>query len=439
MLYQFFCQGTLSDIAKAWGGLTLVVLHGLFRAWVKWRLNDWYSRFYDLGGTAAEYGSGDTDELTEGRERVLNLLVEFTAVVMPTILIHPLFKWITNLWVLKWRVTLVRAYLRCWRTDVRIENGAQRVHEDTSRFARGLLSCCIVVLDAFLTLAVFAPVLIALGADVQPMAGLPDSWLLLVCGCVALVGVCGSVLLGWSLIALEVCNQKVEADLRRKLVLLEEDPTTVTESSPTPHADSPDEYIDNVERVSRSNDRKRPIRANGGARGHQRARTDTTPSMIASHFHAVLRALRKNYSRLYRRFAVFSLWLGAYEQTVAILPYVIAAPLLFSASDERRITLGKVTQLANAFGHVFDALNILSDRWVDVTDWLSVLRRLREWERHLSNEPRSPVVACALIETGAARSTDDTTPPRPAPPTPHCTATLSPAAAVIAAVKSNSL
>ena len=122
----------------------------------------------------------------------------------------------------------------------------------------------------------------------------------------------------------------------------------------------------------------------------QRARTTPATHMIASHFHSVLRALRENYSRLYRRFAFFSLWLGSYEQTVAILPYLITAPLLFSTDWDRRITLGKVTQLANAFGHVFDALNILSDRWVDVTDWLSVLRRLREWERHLNNEPRGP-------------------------------------------------
>lgn len=411
MLREFFASGSWSDVAKAWAGLCLVVGHGLFRAWLKWRLNEWYGAFYDLGGTAAEYGSGPDDEplLREGAQRVKLLLFEFAAVVMPTILVHPLFKWATNVWVLKWRVALVRAYLRRWRTAARIENGAQRVHEDTSRFARGILGCCIVVLDAVLTLVVFAPVLVQLGAEVRPLRAMPDEWLLLSCAGVAATGVLGSVALGWSLIALEVANQRVEADLRRKLVLLEEDPSNFVADAGAPAQHSPDEYIDNVERRKAE---------------HARVRARTLPAtgvgghLVASHFHGVLRALRENYSRLYRRFAVFSLWLGCYEQTVAILPYVITAPLLFSSNWEQRITLGRVTQVANAFGQVFDALNVLSDRWVDVTEWLSVLRRLREWEAHLNDEPRAPPVVHALIGVDAARSTEASHTP------PHGTACL---------------
>jgi ABC-type long-subunit fatty acid transport system fused permease/ATPase subunit len=209
MLCEFFARGSWLDVAKAWGGLCLVVVHGLFRAWLKWRLNVWYAEFYDLGGVAAEYGSGPDDEplLHESAASVRRLLLQFTAVVMPAIFVHPLFKWATNTWVLKWRVTLVRSYLRRWRTDARIENGAQRVHEDTSRFARGILGCCVVVLDAVLTLAVFAPVLVQLGAEVRPFRAMPDAWLLASCAGVAVVGVVGSVALGWSLIALEVANQ----------------------------------------------------------------------------------------------------------------------------------------------------------------------------------------------------------------------------------------
>ena len=405
MLREFFARGSWEDVGKAWGGLFLVVLHGVFRAWVKWRLNDWYARFYDLGGTAAEYGSGFEDEMEHGRYQTTMLLLEFSLVVTPTIVVHPLFKWLTNLWVFKWRVTLVRSYLLRWRTESRIENGAQRVHEDTSRFARGILSCCVVVLDAVLTLAVFAPVLIGLGAEVQPWDDMPDAWLLGACAAIAVVGICGSVLLGWSLIGLEVANQRVEADLRKRLVLLEEDPSNTVAEAGAPAQHDPDEYVDKVERARTS-----PA-ATASVGGH----------IIASHFHGVLRALRENYARLYRRFAVFSLWLGCYEQAVAIMPYLIAAPLLFSADANRRISLGKVTQLANAFAHVFDALNILSDRWVDVTEWFSVLHRLREWEAHLNDEPRAPPVVHALIEAGAARSTED--------PAPHGTATVSAASA----------
>ena len=53
MLREFFCSGSPRSIAFAWCGLVLVVVHGLFRAWVKWRLNQWYQEFYDMGGRAA--------------------------------------------------------------------------------------------------------------------------------------------------------------------------------------------------------------------------------------------------------------------------------------------------------------------------------------------------------------------------------------------------
>lgn len=99
--------------------------------------------------------------------------------------------------------------------------------------------------------------------------------------------------------------------------------------------------------------------------------TETTPGddcarSPTTRFAQVLRALRFNYRRLYNSFAVFSLWLGCYEQTVSILPYALTAPLLFCTDPQRRISLGKVTQVSNAFANVFSSLNILSDNWVAV-------------------------------------------------------------------------
>ena len=104
--------------------------------------------------------------------------------------------------------------------------------------------------------------------------------------------------------------------------------------------------------------------------------------------------------RLYRSFAIFSLWMNAYEQSVMIIPYAIAAPLLFASDPLQRITLGKLSQLSNAFAYVFSSLNILSDNWIDVTDWLSVLRRLREWEDHIAET--SPMATRSLITPTAS-------------------------------------
>ena len=55
---------------------------------------------------------------------------------------------------------------------------------------------------------------------------------------------------------------------------------------------------------------------------------------VISHFRKVLKEVRTNYNLLYVRFATFSLWLGAYEQSIAILPYALAAPLLFSGNSQ---------------------------------------------------------------------------------------------------------
>lgn len=391
MLKEFFREGSRRSVAWAWTGLLLIVGHAFLRAWIKYKLNGWYGDFYDLGGSASEVSSGDTDALAEGRREVSHQLLLFGAICAPNVIIHPVFKLLTNRWVLSWRLKLVKSYIRRWRLDdKKIENGAQRVHEDTQRFARGIQTCCVILLDAILTLVVFAPLLLQLGVDVQPVE-LPDAWLLVCCACIAVGGVVVSMITGWSLILLEVENQKVEADLRKKLVMLEEDPGSVCgrrEERVPSHACPPDTPIDaDVELVGSS------VTAS--------ARRQISP---IPQFRRVLQDIKSNYTKLYNRFAIFSLWLGSYEQIVAIVPYLLTAPLLFCEDVDRRITLGTVTRLSNAFSQVFSSLNILSDNWVDVTDWLSVVRRLREWEVHIENMPQS--ASHTLIEAGTTSSTE---------------------------------
>jgi peptide/bleomycin uptake transporter len=373
MLREFFCSGNRSQTVWAWSGLALILLHVLFRAWIKYRLNSFYSRFYDLGGSASDIGSGEVERLEAGRDEITSLLWEFGFICMPQILVHPVFKFITNNWILSWRLTLIRSYLRRWPTDdQRIDNGAQRVHEDTQRFARGLQTCCVVVLDSVLTLCVFAPLLLTMGAQVQPSSELRAGWLLELCTLVAGVGIGGSALVGWSLVQLEVENQRVEAELRKKLVMLEEEPRAACGSI---QATLPLATVQQYSDQSKS-DAVVEVPIDNG--------TEDTHRQPLNAFGYVLQELKANYTHLYKRFAVFSLWLDTYEQTVSILPYVITAPLLFCTDTERRISLGSLTQTANVFSNVFSSLNILSDNWIDVTDWLSVLRRLREWEAHLT-------------------------------------------------------
>lgn len=405
MLREFFAEGSKRSIAWAWSGIVIIVIHAFLRAWIKYRLNTWYAMFYDLGGSASEVGSGDTDVLAEKREDVSHLLLMFAAICAPNVLIHPIFKLVTNMWVLSWRLKLIKSYLRKWRLDgTKIENGAQRVHEDTQRFAQGIQTCCVVVLDSILTLFVFAPLLLQLGRDVKP-TNLPDAWLLVSCTSIAVGGVVVSVMTGWSLIRLEVENQKVEADLRKKLVMLEEcsNPTCERKKHHSPHT-SPQETT--IDHDPCSNDvMDLELLGSSIAPVHVVEAVPMPSKWVVQQFHRVISSLRSNYTRLYERFAIFSLWLGSYEQMVAILPYVLTAPLLFCDDPARRVTLGKVTQLSNAFSQVFASLNILSDNWAGVTDWLSVLRRLKEWEKHI-NTTANLSSSHTLITPGTTSSTE---------------------------------
>lgn len=208
-----------------------------------------------------------------------------------------------------------------------------------------------VLLDCVLTLVVFGPVLVKLGRSIQPTPR-PGSWLVLLCVAVALVGVVVSVVLGWQLVGLEVQNQRVEAELRKALVLTEERAKCPSDAYTSDTADTAVDW-----------------------------RRQHASASLSVQFKSCLNELRNNYVKLYNRFAVFSLWLGGYEQAVVLLPYLIVAPLLYAT--EGRVTLGKVTQTSHAFSNVFDALSVLADRWVDVTEFMSVVMRLRQWETML--------------------------------------------------------
>ena len=178
------------------------------------------------------------------------------------------------------------------------------------------------MLEAVLTLIVFLPVLYGL------MSNLVDRRRF------ALGGFVVTAFVGQRLVGLEVQNQVVEAAVRKHLVVLEVDPSSIT-----------------------------------------------SESCVLSAFRPNLRDLRKNYRRLYANFALLATWLALYEQAAVVVPYLIAGPLLFADHPSDRITLGVLVQLSNAFGKVFDAFNTVADNWLAVNEWRSVLVRLREFEQ----------------------------------------------------------
>ena len=338
MFREFFLEGSYCQLVWAWSGLAVFLGHQVFKAYLSWAINNWYEGFYDLLQSKVEIGSGEGSgeslQRMESRDQIYQSLLDFSMIVAPAVVVHPLSGLWRNWWVFTWRRILMKSYLNRWNTSIpAIEGASQRVHEDSQRFASGIQSCVAIVLQSFFTLAVFCPVLYSL-----------DPMLMAVAIVAAGGGLSVSMFVGWPLVDLEVCNQKVEAELRKKLVLLESDSREV-----------------------------------------HTAGTPFTP------FTRVFVDLTRNYKRLYCSFAALGTWLAMYEQVAIILPYMFVAPRIYAARPEDLLTLGQLVKVTNAFGKVFDSLNVVSDRWLEINEWRSCVRRLYQFERDASN--RSPALS----------------------------------------------
>jgi peptide/bleomycin uptake transporter len=295
----------------------------------------------------------ESDHLAQQRERVWSLLIEFSLIVSPAIVVNPVAKWISSVWRFSWRMALVRSYLRNYDVVADpVEGAAQRIQEDTQRFEDGIYRCGVLVLDSVLTLIVFTPVLLEVGERAHPMGIYWPPWLLLVAVVVAGSGALTSMVVGSKLVDLEVQNQRVEAEFRTKLVHLETSPDLVIENATEPPTASTEVDFDRF----------------------------TTVRTPASAFHILLLKLWQNYRQLYKQFAFFNVWISYFEQGVTILPYLVAAPLMFAERDDDRISMGTLVKLSNSFEKVFGALAIVAENWTAVNAFRSVLRRLREFE-----------------------------------------------------------
>ena len=352
MFYEFFCRGWPTAF-WAWGGFFVVVGYAFFLASVKAQLNEFYERFYDLlqKGGDVDPPSGEYDDTyAEYRAQVTSELQSFVMIILPLVSATPACKWARSAWAFLWRMSLMQSYLEAWDTQREpIEGASQRLHEDTQRFASGLEGCLITVLDAGFTLCVFTPILLDLSKVVAPpfdMGQLDDVWLWGMALTCSLVGLAGAAFLGQKLVGLEVANQRVEALLRKDLVLLETTPAVIVGTRPS----SDDRYA---------------------------------AFLPQTYFRNTLESLQKNYFALFKHFGVLNFWLSLFDQVMVIAPYALVAPLVFASDPEKRITLGVLIKLSNSFEKVFSSLSVIAENWGAINDFRSTYRRLREFEAKL--------------------------------------------------------
>lgn len=358
----------------AWGGLILLCGGIGLEVWVQVFLNDWYRRTWDfLQNPHAllkdAVSAADTDwnaplaaldgEQYGGSEETLSalaqgelatfwgLLGDFCIIVFPFIIIRVFSSFFAAHYAFRWRQAITFSYLPLWeKTEQDIEGASQRLQEDPQKFAAIVQRLGLDMFRSVLTLLAFAPILWNVSKEVSaryaeavavhdaPFALPFFSWtantigsLMWVAIGLALGGTIISYFVGIKLPGLEYNNQKVEAKFRKQLVYGEDD--------------------------------------------KQFARRETIMELFTG--------LRFNYFRLYLHSSYFALWANIFAQFVIIADLILLGEGIVLGI----ITLGFLQQVMHAFGKVTDSMKYFVDNWTTITELMSVVKRLREFERNI--------------------------------------------------------
>ncbi len=263
-----------------------------------------------------------------------NAMIEFSYIAMTYVVLAAFLFWFAQHYAFRWREAINHYYIPLWnRCPDNIEGASQRIQQDTYEFSKFLERFGLGLFRAILTLIAFIPILWELSSHVTlPYFKDIEGSLFYLAFLTSFGGIFISYIVGIKLPGIEYDNQKKEAAYRKKLVYSEDDKK---------HAD--------------------------------------IESLLS-----LFLGVRVNYFKLFNHYSYFTLWENIYGQTMIILPYIVMAPSLFVGV----ITLGVVTQTGNAFGKVNDSFSYFIDHWIEITKFLSVIKRLREFENLLKENAK---------------------------------------------------
>ncbi|MGU9951287.1 MAG: putative transporter [Gammaproteobacteria bacterium WSBS_2016_MAG_OTU1] len=355
MLKSFFCDKKWA--LWAWGGLLLLSISIILEVRVLVWINGWYRELWDfMQMPDAEVGaaviSGEwNDELQDKAQTALNkfwgYIGEFCIIVFPLVVLRAFSSFFAQHYAFRWRQAITFAYMPFWeKAEHEIEGASQRLQQDPERFARIVESLGLGFFRAVLTLIAFVPILWGVSMEIMERfaaAKLPKDaifevplleWtatipasLVIVAVILSVGGTAISFLVGIKLPGLEYNNQRVEARFRKRLVYSEDNKV----------------FAD-------------------------------MPSLLE-----LFTGLRFNYFRLYLHYSYFSLWASLFGQFVVIADLMlIGAGIVLGI-----ISFGFLNQIAHAFSKVADSLTYFVDNWTTVTELMSVVKRLREFERNI--------------------------------------------------------
>ena len=311
----------------AWLVLAVLIIFILTQVYIDVLFNDWFKRFYDILQQANELGK-------DGLETFTTLMFEFSYLAFGYITVASLASFIAKHFTFKGREAITFCYLPLWEKldNEQYEGSSQRIQEDAMRFASIVQGLGLGMLRAIMTLIAFIPILWNL-SELIPIFGLGKMagsmvWAAFV---ISIGGLLVSFWVGRKLPKLEYNNQKVEAAFRKQLVYGEDNKSYAN-----------------------------------------------IPTLVE-----LFTGLKFNYFALFRAYLKFSVWENFYFQTMIIFPYLVAGPSLFMGIG---ISLGYVTQTAQAFGNVSRSFSYFIDNWIVVNELRSVRLRLKEFEKVIGYE-----------------------------------------------------
>lgn len=301
-------------------GTAIIMLVSYFTVQVSVWINNWYGEFYDLIQVAL---SGDQ---TVEMSQYYGLMSTVIYILMPYILIQVLFAYFTSHYVFRWRTAMNEYYMGNWEKLRHVEGAAQRVQEDTMRFASIMEGLGSAFVSSIMTLIAFLPLLWTLSQQVTelPLLGSINGSMVFVALLSAAFGTVLLAVVGWKLPGLEFNNQRVEAAYRKELVYGED------------HA------------------------------------TRAEPLAIGELYQNV----RKNYFRLYFHYMYFNLFRYAYLQGANFIPLIALGPTIVAGA----ITFGVFQQINNAFGRVENSFQYLVNSWTTIVELISIYKRLKAFE-----------------------------------------------------------
>ena len=310
----------------AYGGAALLLFSLYWQVQFTVYINDWYGSFYNILQKPQEH---DISEFWAS-------IRYFFVLAIPYVFIATVTGYFTRLYAFRWRKAITFDYIPRWRNVSRdVEGASQRLQEDAARFAKILESLGLQIARAVMTLIAFLPVLWKLSEHIQ----IKELETLLRAGhiegslvWVVLVASLGSMVISWvvggKLPGLEFNNQVVEAAFRKELVYGEDDKINYA----------------------------------------------SIPELTK-----LFTGIEFNYHRLFLHYGYFDVWVNLYDQCLLVVPYIIAAPSLFSDA----ISLGILVQISNAFGKVHNSFALFTHNWTTITELRSIHKRLKQFEKNI--------------------------------------------------------